>query len=118
VAVVGWEWYQSKEGVKAVILILDRGWQWQYWLSCGGLKNRYEKWKKKKWCGGWRAIRCVGGGEGWQWRGGSGTVGFVRSVRFEWYWFERGSGSIGLDTRCSIDSCDFLGQKKSTMIKK
>jgi hypothetical protein len=31
----------------------------------------------------------------WQWQGGSGTNRFARSVRFEWWWLERGSGSIG-----------------------
>jgi hypothetical protein len=32
VAVAGWQWYRSTEEVKAVRMVLDRGWQWQYWL--------------------------------------------------------------------------------------
>jgi hypothetical protein len=31
VAVAGWQWYQSKEESKAVILISVTMWQWQYW---------------------------------------------------------------------------------------
>jgi hypothetical protein len=31
----------------------------------------------------------------WQWLGGSGFIRKRRSVRFEWWWFECGSGSIG-----------------------
>jgi hypothetical protein len=30
VAVVGWQWYQSKEGVRAVRMVVVGGWQWQY----------------------------------------------------------------------------------------
>jgi hypothetical protein len=32
VAVAGWHWYQSIEEIGAVRMVLDRGWQWQYWL--------------------------------------------------------------------------------------
>jgi hypothetical protein len=35
VAVAGWQWFQSIERSKAVILIPVRTWQWQYWQSCG-----------------------------------------------------------------------------------
>jgi hypothetical protein len=30
VAVVGWQWYQSIEQIKAVRMVLVRVWQWQY----------------------------------------------------------------------------------------
>jgi hypothetical protein len=30
VAVVGWQWYQSTQGIKAVRMVLVRVWQWQY----------------------------------------------------------------------------------------
>jgi hypothetical protein len=33
VAVAGWQWYHSIAEINAVILILDRVWQWQYWQS-------------------------------------------------------------------------------------
>jgi hypothetical protein len=36
-------------------------------------------------------------GQEWQWQGGSGTSRKRRSVRFEWYRLESGSGSIGRD---------------------
>jgi hypothetical protein len=31
----------------------------------------------------------------WQWQGGSGISRQRTSARFEWWWFESGSGSIG-----------------------
>jgi hypothetical protein len=34
-------------------------------------------------------------GREWQWLGGSGINGERRSRRFEWWWLEGGSGSIG-----------------------
>jgi hypothetical protein len=42
-----------------------------------------------------RALWVPGRAWGWQWRGGSCTVGKRRSVRFEWYQIQGGSGSIG-----------------------
>jgi hypothetical protein len=48
--------------------------------------------------------RCVCGGavrpREWQWLGGSGTIRRRRSVRFEWWWLESGSGSIGRVVAC------------------
>jgi hypothetical protein len=31
VAVAGWQWCHSKEQIRAVRMIVDRRWQWQYW---------------------------------------------------------------------------------------
>jgi hypothetical protein len=42
-----------------------------------------------------RALWVPGRAKEWQWLGGSGTVGKRRSVRFEWYQIQGGSGSIG-----------------------
>jgi hypothetical protein len=39
VAVVGWGWYQSIEGIKARRMVVVREWQWQYWQSCECLKK-------------------------------------------------------------------------------
>jgi hypothetical protein len=42
-------------------------------------------------------IRCIVSNMEWQWQGGSGVSRFVRSMRFEWYKLESGSGSIHRD---------------------
>jgi hypothetical protein len=59
--------------------------------------------KKIKHCelGGWRWD-----GE-WQWQFDSGVVGQRRSRRFEWWWLERGSGSIE-----SVESVSSLRERK------
>jgi hypothetical protein len=46
VAVVWWEWYRWIEEVKAVRMVLDRAWQWQYWPRFGGLKKERKKREK------------------------------------------------------------------------
>jgi hypothetical protein len=101
VAVAGWQWYQSKEESRAVRMVVVRGWQWQYWLSCGSLKMGSKKNTKNSkmevsgyQCGG-SDLRSGSGGVGvepiesgeqggsngtllaiwlwqWQWQGGSG----------------------------------------------
>jgi hypothetical protein len=35
--------------------------------------------------------------EEWQWFNGSGTIRQIRSIRFDWYKFQSGSGSIKRD---------------------
>jgi hypothetical protein len=45
-AVAGWQWDRAKEESEAVRMVPNRGWQWQYWLSYGGVVE-----KKKKRCG-------------------------------------------------------------------
>jgi hypothetical protein len=42
----------------------------------------------------------------WQWLGCSGINRLVRSVRFEWYKFQSGSGSIG---RVAVKNTKSLG---------
>jgi hypothetical protein len=45
----------------------------------------------------------------WQWLGGSGTVGKRRSGRFEWYWIECGSGSIGRAAVAFVENWRSMG---------
>jgi hypothetical protein len=109
VAVVGWQWYQSKEESKAVILISVTMWQWQYWQSCGGLKNvggkKREKKRKKKKGGVWRQKGVdsgMGGGSGWVAvvpleRGEQGghfgiSYNVTVAVLAELWWFEKCGG--------------------------
>jgi hypothetical protein len=64
----GWQWYQSIAGIRAVRRVSNREWQWQYWPSCGGLKEPKKKkdiknwgvtlWQYKDTCG------CTGSGSG------------------------------------------------------
>jgi hypothetical protein len=44
VAVVGWQWDQSTQGIKAVRMVPVTMWQWQYWPRYDG----WEKWQKKR----------------------------------------------------------------------
>jgi hypothetical protein len=84
VAVVMWQWYRSKEEIRAVRLVPVRMWQWQYWPRYGWLNVwQYEKLKNFKFLYNRQ----------WQWHslttGGSGRVAVVP--------FERGDqdGSNG-----------------------
>jgi hypothetical protein len=70
-------------------------WQWQYWPSY----DRFKKWQIK--VGTKSNMQCEitqsrrQFDREWQWLGKSGTVRRSRSRRFEWWWLEGGSGSIG-----------------------
>jgi hypothetical protein len=94
VAVAGWQWDHSIEEITAVRMVPVRVWQWQYWQSCGDLKQAKMEWIKKSGDDGSGAKIMQWHGE-WQWQGGSGTNPFARTARFEWYQKECGSGSIG-----------------------
>jgi hypothetical protein len=56
VAVVGWQWMQSTEDVRAVRMVPVGEWKWQYWPSCDMLKkNKKNRGKNmKNWVWQWR----------------------------------------------------------------
>jgi hypothetical protein len=71
VAVAGWQWWQSKEDIKAVRMVPVRKWQWQYWPRYCGCNVTMKKWQK------WQVWQRRGGG------GGTGGSGWVRVVSIE-----------------------------------
>jgi hypothetical protein len=91
VAVVGWGWDRSMEGIKAVRMVLVWQWQWQYW----GRYDGWEKWQEKRvekknygksWMNGmgvaWR-VTVVG----WQWCQSIEQIKAVRMVLvWQWQW--------------------------------
>jgi hypothetical protein len=72
VVVAGWQWYRWIEEIKAVRMVPDREWQWQYWRSCGGWENMVKN-RKKNWVRKLHEEEIKSGGAG----SGSGRVAVV-----------------------------------------
>jgi hypothetical protein len=70
--------------------------------------------KKRKFGGLLLLVLLLAGWRGeWQWLGGSGINRRGRSMRFEWYRLESGSGSIGRVTRDITTTFQFCSKKQN-----
>jgi hypothetical protein len=89
VAVAGWQWWQSIAEVRAVRMVLNRVWQWQYWPIYGYF---YIKISVKKWLGGSGSVARGVAVAGWQWWQSIAEIRAVRMVQnrvWQWQYWQR-----------------------------
>jgi hypothetical protein len=75
-------------------------------VSGHGVQSRYR-----------HRLRRTGWGGRWQWQGGSGGNRKRRSGRFEWWWLECGSGSIGRDMAVVDRHVDIVRHVKNVAVE-